>query len=506
MGSAKYTLLYLGILIVLIPIVSSANWVNDPTDCPVEYNSVSCTGGELQCGIDSGSGGPYCYDMSSISPPGSSETTTSNNIGGFDGGFLLNCEDTSQGSEPYCFPSSNDCDRASLCYDTRKRQTTCTADQWNDYSCGSCRSGYNDCDADGLVCEIQNGASCGTNGQYSGCDGSSGDCECKNNYYDCDASGAGSGDGCEILDGGSCSVGALSGTYDCSVGAGACYNDEGGTEYDCTCVVDTSYFETGVEVEYSTSASQSFLWGTDYGSGNLLELNNTNYGIFAINSSGCIIWVDGTSTCTNPTGGGDNSSWNESYANTLYQSLEDQGLSTTDAVTFSTVDTGQGSNELYDMDQNVLTTSNVIFNRMNLTGDLLRVDNADSPTIAVIDTTNTVSTVMQSGNTVGLFGTSTNHPFNILVNSVTSAIFDTGQNVTFLNNVSAGYYFGDGSQLTNLPASPMDYTNLAFTNETNDFEAEQNFSQPIRATNISSQGGGSYFWMNETDFIICGGC
>lgn len=39
----------------------------------------------------------------------------------------------------------------------------------------------------------------------------------------------------------------------------------------------------------------------------------------------------------------------------------DQDLNTTDAVIFATVDTGQGANELYDMDQNVLQASDVNF-------------------------------------------------------------------------------------------------------------------------------------------------
>lgn len=38
-----------------------------------------------------------------------------------------------------------------------------------------------------------------------------------------------------------------------------------------------------------------------------------------------------------------------------------QILTTTGTPTFATVDTGQGANELYDMDQNVLTSSNVVF-------------------------------------------------------------------------------------------------------------------------------------------------
>jgi hypothetical protein len=46
-------------------------------------------------------------------------------------------------------------------------------------------------------------------------------------------------------------------------------------------------------------------------------------------------------------------------ANTLdtsewaYLDSQNQGVKTTSAVTFATVDTGQGANELYDMDQNV---------------------------------------------------------------------------------------------------------------------------------------------------------
>lgn len=46
-------------------------------------------------------------------------------------------------------------------------------------------------------------------------------------------------------------------------------------------------------------------------------------------------------------------------ANELYDM--DQNVQTTSAVTFATVDTGQGANELYDMDQNVLTTSSPYF-------------------------------------------------------------------------------------------------------------------------------------------------
>jgi len=48
----------------------------------------------------------------------------------------------------------------------------------------------------------------------------------------------------------------------------------------------------------------------------------------------------------------------------------DQNVQTTDAVDFATVNTGQGDNDLYDMDQDVLTTSDVIFDSLSLTDDL----------------------------------------------------------------------------------------------------------------------------------------
>lgn len=45
-----------------------------------------------------------------------------------------------------------------------------------------------------------------------------------------------------------------------------------------------------------------------------------------------------------------------------------QDIATTSAVTFATVDTGQGANELYDMNQNVQTTDDVTFHDLLLSG------------------------------------------------------------------------------------------------------------------------------------------
>jgi hypothetical protein len=51
-----------------------------------------------------------------------------------------------------------------------------------------------------------------------------------------------------------------------------------------------------------------------------------------------------------------------------YLGVLDQNLRTTDAVTFSTVDTGQGANELYAMNQDVQTTDDVTFNGLTANG------------------------------------------------------------------------------------------------------------------------------------------
>ena len=62
-------------------------------------------------------------------------------------------------------------------------------------------------------------------------------------------------------------------------------------------------------------------------------------------------------------------------ANELYAMNQD--VETTDAVTFLTLDTGEGANELYDMNQNVETTSNVQFNDTTVNSIILDGDIAN---------------------------------------------------------------------------------------------------------------------------------
>ncbi|MCG8685433.1 MAG: hypothetical protein MI892_11195, partial [Desulfobacterales bacterium] len=97
------------------------------------------------------------------------------------------------------------------------------------------------------------------------------------------------------MDGGACSVGALSGTYSgCSGSVG-------------NCVVSKSYFETGTGVSYSTS--DSLLWAVQHGGGALINMTNSNTNeTFLVNGSGCIVFPDGTTQCSAGAGGANLSS------------------------------------------------------------------------------------------------------------------------------------------------------------------------------------------------------
>jgi hypothetical protein len=210
--------------------------------------------------------------------------------GSYNGGYLIDCT-AYDGTAPHCDNAGSYwCDRNSTCYNVA-RQTNCTASSWSASFCDtSCVSGYTYCDGsltDGDGCEVQSGVTnCpagNNNNQNSACA-----CVCDTGYLDCDASGNGTGNGCEVQNGGSCSVGSLTGTYS-----------------GCTCVVTKSYFQTGTFTEYQTNSTQNMLWFKDYYA-NAILFNATNYNnqSFTINTSGCIKYMDNTTQCTASTGSG----------------------------------------------------------------------------------------------------------------------------------------------------------------------------------------------------------
>ena len=303
--------------------VSAQYWVQDASTCPAtdepNYPGQNCSPDNI-CGDVAGTA--QCYDTSLLTPPTSTTTETGTNNPGGSAGFWLNCYSTDAASSPYCDNNGAwSCNYDSSCYSVN-RTTEC-----NDTSsdCGSCRTGYQECDGsitDGDGCEIRTNVSncdalsggtnennqvngtcdCVCDSGYIDCndddgdaDTSTGNCEirtnvtnyptgtnnhynssctasCDTGYLDCDSSGAGVGNGCEIEDGGLCFVGSLPGVYDACLG----------------CAIDKSNFVTGTKAEYSSM--DPLLWGTQYGGGALMELINYNAsttgGIFHVANDG----------------------------------------------------------------------------------------------------------------------------------------------------------------------------------------------------------------------------
>jgi hypothetical protein len=149
-------------------------------------------------------------------------------------------------------------------------------------------------------CEIQASASCGfgTGTYQSGIclNTTNGNCTANSQRLDCD-DGDADGDvntcndgvnGCEITNNTACTVAGLSGTYS-----------------GCSCIVNKIPFYTGNNTLYSTYGVENFLWGIDYGIGNIMQLrHNVTDANFTINQNACIVFNDSTTQCTAASGTG----------------------------------------------------------------------------------------------------------------------------------------------------------------------------------------------------------
>ena len=273
--------------------VSSAYYVTDPTECPLTYQSQTCSGSDVVCGYSGGV--TFCYDPANINPPNADSTTTGT------GGSDLSCEDTTcsggfvidcyyyDGSAPHCDNGNTGfCDRNPTCYN-KHVQTTCTKDVFVTSSCSAtCTTNYFQCDGstgDTDGCEIHAGDSCGSGTGtivYNQCySASAGNCtsstklDCDNSDSDGDPRTCNVGNGCEITIGGACSVGTLSGTY-----GSTCTGSAG------TCQLTPQYFITSTNTQYQSNATNPFLWGTDFNMGVLLNLSWSIGGGFMVNASG----------------------------------------------------------------------------------------------------------------------------------------------------------------------------------------------------------------------------
>jgi len=324
-----------GLFIFLLgmSIIYGATFYTDtPSSCPesdgTNFPGQDCNPNNI-CG-DSG-GIAQCYDTSTLVWGNLTSETVSSVSGSFDGGGLVNCYATADGSAPECSNGAGNtfwCDRASACYTTQRRFTDCTG--FGVYECGSCRTdsgGFGDCDAGGDICEVQFGVtdySSGINNHYDdcstcGCDanweicgggncatlpscnyranvacatnavngsGCAG-CACSAGYSDCDSDlgSAPGGTGCEIRDFVTgCDVGSASGTYDDT----------------CTCLVDNQDIATtGIPVNWS--GTNPMLWFNFYSDTHTIWINHSTNNIFSVNGSGA--YWNGFDLSTDTVGG-----------------------------------------------------------------------------------------------------------------------------------------------------------------------------------------------------------
>lgn len=327
------------ITLVSISITLGANyWVKDPNNCPSEdqtnFPGQNCAPEDI-CGDSSGTA--QCYDTSTITAPGTMvQSSTDHDSGSCEdgtcnGGYIVDCYATADAVAPFCDNSAAFwCDRNSTCQSTQLRYTNCTASVFGQSVCGNCLSDYLNCDTDNVDCEVNPNAVCDNSARFnsscqcvgSGCDGW---CVCDSNDYDCDDSDGdgknwtadpdGVGNGCEVTvgstacatgdnnnqdscqkcvcdsgyydcDGGwnqdcdtqhnsACTQGILSGTYTCSVGAGGCYAEDGGTEYDCVCNVDPVEL-AWTAIQYNWSGSLPMLWLTKLSNNTIINFTVGN--------------------------------------------------------------------------------------------------------------------------------------------------------------------------------------------------------------------------------------
>jgi len=235
-------IIWILILMFSCMIVYGQFWTDDPSTCPAtdagEFPGQDCTPNNI-CGDDGGIA--QCYDTSTLVAPTPYLSTTSWS-GSFDGGFLVNCFATADGSDPQCDNGGVFwCDRNSSHYNSPvRRQTNCT--DFGTSQEGLCRSGYWDCYGD-TNCESTSTSDCSNcagscNNKYdtdtctTGFEGSSGVCECDAGAFECDGT-INDADGCEWVSGSSCgdSTGTIQFEECVDVSTANC--TQTGQNYDC---------------------------------------------------------------------------------------------------------------------------------------------------------------------------------------------------------------------------------------------------------------------------------
>lgn len=280
-----------GIVVLCLFLASQAKaatyWVNDPSDCLVQDESVfagqRCYDGKKICGDADGTA--TCYFTDTLLPPNHDASSLNSGVNQplLGGGYVVNCyaeaDNPTNLEDAQCDNSTNFwCNPATSC-ETEHRTTTCIADFFakdgaSAFDCGSCKTNWADCNADGGDCEVNFNVTVSTthdNTKYaSTCD----TLQCVSGWSDCVGGGDGTGndlDGCETLIG------------------DVCTTDQGapGTIANCICVAGVQNFRTGIEALFATSSP--FLWGINYGDGDLIKFGNrTSTDVFAVSNDGVV--------------------------------------------------------------------------------------------------------------------------------------------------------------------------------------------------------------------------
>jgi hypothetical protein len=396
----------------------TGHYETDPTLCPDrddQFPGIVCPFGQKICGVDP-SNVPQCFIMSNFSAvPASGQTSITQHTASFGGGYVINCfVQPLDSAAPYCDNNGSWlCNRDSSCYNAPVNMyTTCTGA--GTYSCATCRSGYQDCDANAGTCEVQTSVTNYPTGAHNNY-GAACAPTCDTNYLDCDGEGEENTDGCEILNGGTCDSHAVyngcsgglgvcqcsSGYYDCNsdlgLGGNGCEVQTGttcttaqgvtGTYSACTCVPDKSYFETGTESVYSTQ--DPLVWGTQVGTGDLLNLSNAIGERFVIYNSGAI--KVGTTT-TQDAGV---IRWNgndfQGYDGTNWKSMTTgggDGVNTAGDTMTGALKISNGAG--LTTSGSILTDGNLYINRLNAAQDAILSfgNDAGAETLKFSDTTN----------------------------------------------------------------------------------------------------------------------
>ena len=171
-------------------------------------------------------------------------------------------------------------------------------------------------------------------------------------------------------------------------------------------------------------------------------------------------------------------------ANELY--AMNQNVQTTDAVTFASVDTGQGANELYAMDQNVRTTDSVTF--ANVSSTLNSIDYSALTQAEV----NQIANINTSTISITQWGYLGNTDQDIATTSaVTFATVNTGQGANELYAMNQDVQTTDSVTFANVSATlnSVDYSALT--------QAEINQIANIDLTTISATQWGYVGNLNQ---------